>query len=122
MPFATPREVGYPPSKLEARKNLRLVMTDRQKEILIGSILGDGYIYRQGKIQIEHAVGQKEYLFWKFDELSSLAYPSLPALFIDQTSEHEKRTQPIVSGFVSISESGDVNFMEKTHKKSFQKD
>lgn len=79
MPFATPREVGYLPSKLQARKKLELVLADRQKEILIGSILGDSYIYRQGKIQIEHGTDQKDYVFWKYDELQSLAYQSQPA-------------------------------------------
>ena len=80
MPYVTPREVGYLPSRLTVRKKMVLELTKRQQDILIGSILGDGYIYRQGKIQIEHSVEQKEYLFWKYQELQSLAYSSPPAL------------------------------------------
>jgi len=32
------------PTILRARKNLSLALTERQKEILIGCILGDGHI------------------------------------------------------------------------------
>ncbi len=53
-------------------------MTDRQRGILIGCILGDGYISPKGKIRIEQSVKQKEYLDWKYSELHSLSYPSLP--------------------------------------------
>lgn len=74
MHHVTPKEVDYPPHILKARKNLQLTLHDREKQILIGSILGDAYIYTQGKIQFEQSDKQKEYLFWKFDELKNLAY------------------------------------------------
>ena len=66
------------PKLLRARKNLELVMTDRQRDILIGCILGDAYVSPQGKLRIEQSVKQKEYIDWKFNELRSLAYPALP--------------------------------------------
>lgn len=66
------------PRLLRARKNLVLGMTERQRDILIGCILGDAYIAKLGKIRIEQSAKQKEYLGWKYKELQSLAYPSLP--------------------------------------------
>lgn len=78
MNLGTPREVGYPPRILSARRNLRLVLTDRQVEILVGSLLGDAYIDRKGKIQLEQSDKQKEYLFWKYSELKNLAYNNPP--------------------------------------------
>ena len=79
MHTGTPREVGYPPSILRVRTNLQLVLTTRQREILIGSILGDGYIYPRGKFQLEQSDRQKSYLLWKYHELKELAYPGSPA-------------------------------------------
>lgn len=74
MNFVTPKEVGYLPQILTARSFLQLRLNDRQKQILIGSVLGDAYIYPIGKIQFEQSEKQKNYIFWKFDELKNLAY------------------------------------------------
>ena len=71
---ATPKEVGYLPLTLTARKRMVLTMTERQYDILVGSILGDAYITPKGKIQFEQSIKQSEYLQWKFNELKSLAY------------------------------------------------
>ena len=78
--MGTPREVGYPQSILRARTNLQLTLTTRQREILVGSILGDGYIHPQGKFQLEQGDAQEEYLFWKYYELKELAYPARPVM------------------------------------------
>lgn len=67
------------PMLLHARRNLILSMTQRQKDILIGCVLGDAYVAPRGKIRIEQSTKQREYLLWKHKELCSLAYPSLPA-------------------------------------------
>ena len=56
------------------RKNQTLIMTDRQFEIVIGSLLGDAYISPLGKIQFEHSVKAREYLKWKFQELIGIRY------------------------------------------------
>jgi len=53
-------------------------MTDRQRDVLIGCVLGDAYIAQKGKIRIEQSTKQKEYLCWKYNELLSLSYSSLP--------------------------------------------
>ena len=66
------------PKVLRARKNLKLALSERQRDILIGCILGDAYISPKGKIRIEQSTKQSDYLWWKYKELHSLAYPSLP--------------------------------------------
>ena len=63
--------------ELRRRKNQELVVTSRQEEILIGSLLGDAYITVRGQIQFEQSVHQKEYLFWKHQELNSISYKNV---------------------------------------------
>lgn len=77
MNSATPREVRQLPYILRARRNLKLNLSERQVEILIGAILGDGYIYPAGKVQLEHSAKNGSYLKWKFQELRNLAYGKL---------------------------------------------
>jgi hypothetical protein len=62
---------------LHVRKHLSYVLTDRQTEILIGSLLGDAYIHPLGKICFEQAECQLEYLSWKYREMQNLAYPKI---------------------------------------------
>lgn len=57
-----------------ARKNLRLDVSDRQVQILVGCLLGDAYLTKLGKIQIEQSAKQKEYIDWKYQELASISY------------------------------------------------
>ena len=61
----------------KARKNLVLHLSIRQMSILLGSILGDSYVYPKGKVCFEQGEKQKEYLLWKYSELKSLAYPKV---------------------------------------------
>jgi len=68
-----PREVGNL-LEFKARANLRLTLSARQREILIGCLLGDAYIHPRGQIQIAQSIKQQSYLNWKYQELSSLAY------------------------------------------------
>ena len=48
-------------------------MTKRQKQIVIGTILGDAYLQKTGKenarLRLEHGIKQKDYIFWKYKEL-----------------------------------------------------
>ena len=66
------------PIVLHARKQLVLELSKRQQEILIGCILGDAHIRPIGKIWIEQSVKQREYMEWKYNELSSLCYTAQP--------------------------------------------
>jgi hypothetical protein len=50
-----------------------LTMTERQKQILDGMLLGDGHLERQAgailaRLKIEHSVSQAAYVAWKFGE------------------------------------------------------
>lgn len=69
-----------------ARKNLTLKLTTRQLSIVLGSVLGDAYIHRRGKICFEHGAFQKDYLFWKYHELKSAAYPK-----VSKVVRHDRR-------------------------------
>jgi len=84
------------PTILRARKNLSLVLTERQKEILIGCILGDGHIQPKGKVIIEQSAKQKEYLMWKYVELKGLAYPAMPREIIRKDSRNGKEYHSLV--------------------------
>lgn len=68
---------------LRARKNQCLVVSQEQQDILIGCILGDAYIEKRGKIQIEHSSNQEAYIRWKYERLKSISYgpPSRVARF-----------------------------------------
>ena len=63
--------------ELRRRKNQKLVVSDRQEEILIGSLLGDAHITSRGQIQFEQSDKQKGYLFWKQKELFSISYKNI---------------------------------------------
>ena len=57
-----PREVG---GKSSTEQTLR--------SIAVGSLLGDGYTYPNGTLQIEHAWGQRSYVHWKYSQLIPVA-------------------------------------------------
>ena len=56
----------------QARKNLSLIIDDRQVEILSGCLLGDACILKRGAIQIEQGKKQRKYLLWKYSQLKPL--------------------------------------------------
>tara|TARA_Y100000310_G_scaffold197692_1_gene197779 strand:+ start:438 stop:1130 length:693 start_codon:yes stop_codon:yes gene_type:complete len=48
------------------------VVSSREKEVILGTILGDAYIgmmKTNGRLEIGHSEKQKEYVFWKYNEL-----------------------------------------------------
>ncbi|HBV01485.1 MAG TPA: hypothetical protein DEF00_03815 [Candidatus Taylorbacteria bacterium] len=52
-----------------------LSITPRQRGILIGSLLGDGHLAKTTRgyaFRVNHGLVQKEYVDWKYQELSSL--------------------------------------------------
>jgi hypothetical protein len=59
---------------LELRKQKALLaLTERQRQILIGMLLGDAHLERQrgaltARLKIEHSVGQTTYVVWKYVE------------------------------------------------------
>lgn len=58
-------------SQIRLLKN-NFFLNNYQKDILIGTLLGDSGLYKEGwaknyRLQIEQGDKQKDYLFWKFD-------------------------------------------------------
>ena len=59
---------------LELRKQKALLtMSERQKEVLVGMILGDAHLERQrgartARLKIEHSLAQSAYVDWKYEE------------------------------------------------------
>jgi len=51
-------------------------LTKKQKSILFGTILGDGYLQKTGRknarLRLEHGEKQKDYLLWKVKKLAKL--------------------------------------------------
>lgn len=50
-------------------------LSNRQKEILIGMILGDGHLEKNGnnvRLRVDHEKGQENYLRWKYLEFKNL--------------------------------------------------
>jgi hypothetical protein len=66
------RNVGITPWEAGGEMGL----TKRQKEIVIGIILGDGFLQKTGKrnarLRLEHSLKQKDYIFWKYSELKNM--------------------------------------------------
>ena len=51
-------------------------LTDEQKQLILGTLLGDGAIEKRWKnprLRIDHASAQKEYVFWKYNILQDIA-------------------------------------------------
>ena len=56
----------------EQKRDLKL--TDRQRAIIVGLILGDGHLETQNggktyRLKVEHAESQSDYVYWLFNEL-----------------------------------------------------
>jgi hypothetical protein len=74
-----------------ARKNLKLDVSNRQVEILIGCLLGDAYLTKLGKIQIEQS--NKDYINWKFQELASISYSNPPKKVVRFEKQDDRVTK-----------------------------
>lgn len=44
-----------------------------QRSIVIGTILGDGYLYKDGRLQVEQSLQHQEYVKWLHTQLSTLS-------------------------------------------------
>lgn len=58
------------------KKNTTVNLTKRQQAILVGTVLGDGYLQKTGsknaRLRLEHGERQKEYLLWKGKQFPKL--------------------------------------------------
>lgn len=70
-------------------------LTARQKAIVVGSILGDGYLQKTGKqnarLRLEHGFLQKEYLLWKISLLGGKVFSQKPT-FLKRIHPQTQRT------------------------------
>ena len=64
---------------IKARNPRNLKLTERQVEIVCGSLLGDGYLVKTTRghaFRVNHSVAQKSYVDWKYRELEMLVNSS----------------------------------------------
>jgi len=79
----------------EIKNKLRL--SNRQKSVIFGSLLGDGTM-RIGKdainanFKVEHGLKQKDFVFWKFKELKNFVFtePKLSFRYDENGSKYQK--------------------------------
>ena len=64
------------------------------QQIVIGCILGDSYITKSGCLQIEQSAKQKEYVYWKYEQLKSIV-SGKPK----KVTRYDKRTQRTYSSY-----------------------
>ncbi len=73
-------------------------LSKRQKELLLGMILGDGYLQKTGennaRLRLEHSFKQKAYLDWKYQQLRNLFQS--PPKFLKRLHPQSKRTYSYV--------------------------
>ena len=50
-----------------------LVPTEYQKSIVVGLLLGDGYLYENGRLQVEQSKQHQQYVDWLYNKLMNLA-------------------------------------------------
>ena len=88
-------------------------LTKRQKDILIGTVLGDAYLQKTGqknaRLRLEHGGKQKEYIMWKAKELGNL---------IQGKPKPLKRVHPITKKTYSYwrHQSQSTPYLGKLHK------
>lgn len=66
--------------------------TERQNAIIVGAILGDSCLekrWRNPRLRFAHALGQQDYLFWKYQELQATA-SSQPVIIRDKDKRNDK--------------------------------
>lgn len=62
-------------------------LTQRQMDILLGKILGDGCLEQNGKnvrLKIDHGANQKDYVLWLYDEFKNIALKPYEISFQDK--------------------------------------
>lgn len=70
------------PRILTTRKRMTLKLSEFQRAVLTGCILGDAYITKLGKVRIEQSAKQEAYVFWKHKVLAEVVYAAQPRLLV----------------------------------------
>ena len=58
--------------------------------VIVGSLLGDAYLYPNGTIQIEHSLAQEGYVRWKYEVLRGIA--GKPPMMVERFDRRTDRT------------------------------
>ena len=48
-------------------------LSSETRSVIVGSLLGDAYLYPNGTLQIDQSLGQASYVWWKYERLSVIA-------------------------------------------------
>lgn len=75
-------------AKFINRKNTEVPLTQRQKEIIYGSLSGDAKKMSYPVVAFKQCLRQEEYLKWKFEETKSIMSPNS----LKKSSDIDKRT------------------------------
>lgn len=75
-------------AKFINRKNTEVPLTQRQKEIIYGSLMGDAKKMSYAVVAFKQCLRQEEYLKWKFEETKSVMSPNS----LKKVSGIDKRT------------------------------
>jgi hypothetical protein len=76
MRFSTSRSLG---GHSNIHRNSDVKLTDLQQQIILGSLLGDMWIYKNGhsklnpEVGVKHSSKQRDYILWKYDILRNIA-------------------------------------------------
>jgi hypothetical protein len=89
-----------------SRRNLVVTLPPTAHSVVVGSLLGDGYLTRNGSLQVEHCLDQAAYTFWLYQMLQPIAGRS-PTL----VERYDRRTDKTYRS---------VRFYTKTVLKSFR--
>jgi hypothetical protein len=54
-------------------RRMAMNLSPETQSIIVGCVLGDAYLYPNGTLQIEHAFGQADYVWWKYHKLVDIA-------------------------------------------------
>jgi hypothetical protein len=56
-----------------SRRKLTVNLPPEAQSVLVGSLLGDAYLYPNGTLQVEQCLEHADYTFWKYEMLKSIA-------------------------------------------------
>lgn len=83
---------------IKSRIARQYVLRKRQKEIIAGSLLGDGHLTQTTRgfaFRVNHGIAQKEYVDWKFQELSEITN-SAPMLYRERSCYFRSVSHPFL--------------------------
>jgi recombination protein RecA len=86
-------------TKIIAEHKLHLILTERQRAILVGLLLGDGHLETQNngrtyRLKVEHSIGQKDYVEWLYNAFAE---------WVNTTPYTKEKNGRLYTGFTTYS-------------------